>query len=91
MTFACRNALSRALFINTLRFLHIYLLKNNPNKTDHYREVLSCKGCGQRFATEDALRKRKNWGKGERESQNKSLCHEIDWTSEEQETGEAQT
>jgi hypothetical protein len=52
-------------------------------------EILRCKECGQRFATEAALRKHKNLGKGEMESRNKSLCHEIDWTSEEQKTGKA--
>ena len=52
-------------------------------------EILTCKDCGQRFATSDALRKHKNLGKGGRKS-GKNLCHEIDWTSEEQKTGKAQ-
>jgi ribosome-binding protein aMBF1 (putative translation factor) len=44
-------------------------------------EIMSCKECGQRFATADALRKDKKLGKEEREPQNKRLCHTKDWTS----------
>ena len=54
-------------------------------------EILSCKDCGQRFATDDALRKHKNLGKEEREPQKKRLCHTKDWTSEAQKTGKAKT
>jgi hypothetical protein len=42
---------------------------------------MSCKECGQRFATSDALRKHKELGKEEREPRNKRLCHTKDWTS----------
>jgi hypothetical protein len=52
---------------------------------------MTCKDCGQRFATADALRKHKNSGRGEREPNGKRHCHEIDWTSEAKETGNAQT
>ena len=45
-------------------------------------EFLTCKDCGQRFATADALRKHKNSGREEREPNGKRHCHEIDWTSE---------
>jgi len=54
-------------------------------------EIMSCKDCGQRFATTDALRKHKKLGKEEREPRNKRLCHPKDWTSEAQKTGKAQT
>jgi ribosome-binding protein aMBF1 (putative translation factor) len=50
-------------------------------------EIMSCKECGQRFATADALRKHKKLGKEEREPQNKRLCHTKDWTSEAEKTG----
>jgi hypothetical protein len=38
---------------------------------------MTCKDCGQRFATADALRKHKNSGRGEREPNGKRHCHEI--------------
>ena len=41
-------------------------------------EIMSCKDCGQRFATADALRKHKKLGKEEREPRNKRLCHVKD-------------
>jgi hypothetical protein len=63
----------------------------NTSNTRPLAKILSCKEYGQYFATEDALRKHKNLGKGERESRNKNLCHEIDWISEAQKTGKAQT
>jgi|SoiMetStandDraft_2_1073263.scaffolds.fasta_scaffold05491_6 hypothetical protein len=43
---------------------------------------MTCKDCGQRFATADALRKHKNSGREEREPNGKQHCREIDWTSE---------
>jgi ribosome-binding protein aMBF1 (putative translation factor) len=49
-------------------------------------EIMSCKECGQRFATADALRKHKKLGKEEREPRNKRLCHTKDWTSEAEKT-----
>jgi hypothetical protein len=49
-------------------------------------EIMSCKECGQRFATAAALRKHKKLGKGEG-----SFCHEIDWTSKVRKTGKAKT
>jgi hypothetical protein len=54
-------------------------------------EILSCKDCGQRFATDDALRKHKGLGKEERESGKKRLCKTIDWTSKARKIGKAQT
>jgi hypothetical protein len=45
-------------------------------------EFMTCKDCGQRFATADALKKHKNSGRGEGEPNGKRHCHEIDWTSE---------
>jgi hypothetical protein len=44
-------------------------------------EIMSCKECGQRFATVDALRKHKKLGKEEKEPWNKRICHTKDWTS----------
>jgi C2H2-type zinc finger len=38
-------------------------------------EIMSCKECGERFATADALRKHKKLGKEEREPRNMRLCH----------------
>jgi hypothetical protein len=38
-------------------------------------EIMSCKECGQRFATAGALRKHKNLGKEERERQGETLSH----------------
>ena len=54
-------------------------------------EIMSCKDCGQRFATADALGKHKKLGKEEREPRNKRLCHVKDWTSKAQKTGKRQT
>jgi hypothetical protein len=54
-------------------------------------EFMTCKDCGQRFATADALRKHKKLGRENGEPGKKRLCHEIDWTSEAQKTGKAQT
>jgi hypothetical protein len=54
-------------------------------------EIMSCEDCGQHFATADALRKHKKLGRRKRETKNKRLCHEIDWTSEAQKTGKVQT
>jgi hypothetical protein len=49
-------------------------------------EILRCKECGQRFATEDAMRKHNGIGK---EGGKKGLCKEIDWTSKARKTGKA--
>jgi hypothetical protein len=51
-----------------------------PNLSSN--EFMTCKDCVQRFATTDALRKRKNSGRGETGTNGKQHCHEIDWTSE---------
>jgi hypothetical protein len=51
-------------------------------------EILSCKDCGHRFATDDALRKHRGLGK---EEGKKRLCKTIDWTSKARKTGNAQT
>ena len=54
-------------------------------------EILSCKDCGQRFATDDALRKHWGLGKEDREPGKKRLCKTIDWTSKARKTGKTQT
>jgi hypothetical protein len=51
------------------------------------REIMTCKDCGQRFATDDALRKHRGIGM---EGRKKGICKEIDWTSKARKTGKAQ-